>query len=175
MPASALQIRINLILCDLKFFIPCYFRTLDLCHGFQWLIGYLQVTVVPYSLVTGQCTEYGQSTTLFSVTAQLVVTWISLLSCACCNIFSSHGSKYCALQSRRSRPTFQRCLLPPSSVEWVIALMMEAVRTSEMLVYFCKTNCNIPEGCHHQAYCYLLTQYTEVLYGVQVLQLGSWG
>jgi hypothetical protein len=32
------------------------------------------------------------------------------------------------------RPTFQRCMLPPSSGRWVITLMMEAARTSETSV-----------------------------------------
>jgi hypothetical protein len=33
--------------------------------------------------------------------------------------------QYCAVQSRRSRPTFQRCLLPQSLEQWVIALMIQ--------------------------------------------------
>jgi hypothetical protein len=39
-----------------------------------------------------------------------------------------------AMQSGRSVPTFQRSLLPPSSL---IALMMKAASTSETLVIFC--------------------------------------
>jgi hypothetical protein len=50
----------------------------------------------------------------------------------------------CAAWSGRSLPTFQRCLLPPSS--GLIALMMEVVSTSETLVDFYQTTrCNITE------------------------------
>jgi hypothetical protein len=49
-----------LFFCEF-FYSFYYFKTLDLCHGFQWLVGYLQVTIVPYSLVTGQCTECGRN------------------------------------------------------------------------------------------------------------------
>jgi hypothetical protein len=58
----------------------------------------------------------------------------------------SHGGEYedgcllgcSAVQSGRSLPTIQRFLLPPSSGP-LIALMMEAARTSEMLVNFYQT------------------------------------
>jgi hypothetical protein len=44
-----------------------------------------------------------------------------------------------------SRATFKRCVLPPS----LIALMMEAMGTSETSVYFNEaTQHYTPEGCH---------------------------
>jgi hypothetical protein len=36
----------------------------------------------------------------------------------------------------------------------VIALMMEAVQTSETLVYFETTRCYVPEGCHLHTHCH---------------------
>jgi hypothetical protein len=46
--------------------------------------------------------------------------------------FLGHGT----VQSRESTPTFQRCVLPPSSGRWV---MMEAVCTSVTSAYFYET------------------------------------
>jgi hypothetical protein len=57
------------------------------------------------------------------------------------------GKKRRNLQSRWSRPTFQRRVLPPSS--WLIVLIVEAVRASETSVYFNETiRRYIPEGSH---------------------------
>jgi hypothetical protein len=72
-------------------------------------------------------------------------------------ISGSHGEYedscllgYCAVLSGRSLPTFQRCLLPPSSGPTsIIALMMEAVSTSETSVNFYQaTRRNIEEDIH---------------------------
>jgi hypothetical protein len=59
-----------------------------------------------------------------------------------CEISGSHGGEYedqgllgCTVVfSNRCRPTFQRCVLPPSSGRSLIALMMEAARISETSV-----------------------------------------
>jgi hypothetical protein len=76
----------------------------------------------------------------------------SLLSS--CDIWGSHSSNYeddcllgcCAMSSGRCLPTFQRCLLPPSSDHH---LLMEAASTYEMSVNFYQTTrCNNPEGSH---------------------------
>jgi hypothetical protein len=59
--------------------------------------------------------------------------------------------EYCAVQSGKSLPTFQRYLLPPSSGRWLIALMMEAANTSETSVnLYQTTRRNIPEDSHLQ-------------------------
>jgi hypothetical protein len=70
------------------------------------------------------------------------------------NIFNFHFKyeddslvEYNAVQSRRSRPTFQRFVLPPSSGRYT--LMMEAVSTSETSISFNEvTRRYIPQGCH---------------------------
>jgi hypothetical protein len=78
----------------------------------------------------------------------------------------SHGDEYedddgclldcCTVYSGRSLPTFQRCLLPPSS--GLIALMMEAASISETSVSFYKSpRRNNPEDSH------LLTRRRENL------------
>jgi hypothetical protein len=55
----------------------------------------------------------------------------------------------CAMQSSRRLPTFQRCLMPPSSSPWwwpIRAMIMEAVSISETSVNFYQTTrLNIPE------------------------------
>jgi hypothetical protein len=51
------------------------------------------------------------------------------------------------MQSRGSRDMFKRYVLPPSSE--LMMLIMEAVRTSETLVYFYETTWpDISEGCY---------------------------
>jgi hypothetical protein len=88
-------------------------------------------------------------------------------------ISGSHGREYeddglpgyCPVFSRKSWPTFQRCLLPPSSEWWVyqarksyffsrcflIALTTEAVSTSDISVSFYETTRrnvrNMPAVC----------------------------
>jgi hypothetical protein len=53
----------------------------------------------------------------------------------------------CTVMSSTSLPTFQRCLLPPSSEQWAITLMMEAESTSETSANFYQTTrCNIPDN-----------------------------
>jgi hypothetical protein len=64
---------------------------------------------------------------------------------------------YGTVQSRKSIPTFQRCILPTLSV----ISLIEAVRTSETSVYFNEiTWCHIPEGCllHFKAYLIILLE-----------------
>jgi hypothetical protein len=59
--------------------------------------------------------------------------------------------RYNATLCRWSRPTFQRCVLPPSSARWManITLMMEAVCPSETSGYSNDTTRPyIPEGSH---------------------------
>jgi hypothetical protein len=55
--------------------------------------------------------------------------------------------EYDAVYCRRSRLTFQRCVLSS-----IIALMMETEHTSEMSIYFYETTQrHIPEDCHLQS------------------------
>jgi hypothetical protein len=62
---------------------------------------------------------------------------------------------YCAMLSHRSWPTFQRCLLPPSSWRWLISPNMEAVSTSETSVNFYETAwLSIPKGYHLHTRCH---------------------
>jgi hypothetical protein len=76
------------------------------------------------------------------------------------NLHSS-GILLCTVQSRRSRPMIQSCVLRPINrmigrmiLILIIALMMETVNTSEMLNYFYKTyRVQYPEGCHLKKCC----------------------
>lgn len=77
--------------------------------------------------------------------------------------------EYCAKQSHRSRLTYQRCLLPPTSHPY------ESVSTSETLVYLYKIKRHsFPEDFHlHTCHCDNLKSYSH-LRGIPDFKLNSY-
>jgi hypothetical protein len=119
-----------------------------------------------------------------------------------CEISGSHGGEYevqsllrcTTAYSNWCRPTFQRCVVPPSSGRWVSLarkdsrlypigvqwtgltnlLMLEAVRTSETSVDIClNTRQYIPENCElHKVSCdsFTATNKNKVAYSKETVK-----